>query len=132
MTKVLTAGVFDLIHRGHVELFRRAKEYGDHLTVLVHADEYIRKPGVVQSTEDRVFMCRAVRYVDDAIPYGNLDEDVAEMDFDVFVCGEDQLRFPHVQNVRKWCEDHFKCFVTLPRTPGVSSSDIRDRIAGKD
>lgn len=132
MTKVLTAGVFDLIHRGHVELFRRAKEQGDYLTVLVHADEFIRKPGVIQSTEERVFMCKAIRYVDDALPYGNLDEDVPKMDFDVYVCGEDQLAFPHVQSIRRWCEEHSKLFVVLPRTPELSSASLRHQIAEMD
>lgn len=128
MTKVLTAGVFDLIHRGHVELFRRARELGDHLTVLVHADEYIRKPGIIQSTDERIFMCKAVRYVDEAIPYGNLDEDVPKMDFDVFVCGEDQLAFPHIQSVRRWCEENARSFVSLPRTPDVSSAMLREKL----
>ena len=43
MKKVLTVGVFDLLHIGHVELFRRAKALGDYLIVAVQNDDYILK-----------------------------------------------------------------------------------------
>lgn len=131
MKRVITIGVFDLIHRGHVELFRRAKQYGDYLTVWVHEDNYIEKKGVVQSTEERIYMCKAIRYVDDAIPYGNLDEDIVKHDFEVLVCGEDQQKFPHFIYVRQWCKEHGKEFVVLPRTEGISSSIIRSSVVQK-
>ena len=128
MKKILVAGVFDIIHRGHVELFRRARQYGDYLTVWVHADEFIKKKGCVQSTAERVYMCSAIRYVDEAVPYGNLDEDIVNADFDVLVCGEDQLDFPHFIFARQWCASHGKEFIVLKRTEGVSSTEMKEKI----
>lgn len=129
MKKVLVVGVFDLIHRGHVELFRRARQYGDHLTVWVHADEYIKKAGCILPTKERLYMCNAIRYVDRAVPYGNLDEDIVHANFDVLVAGEDQIGYPHFVFARKWCEEHGKEFVILERTVGISSSQIKRKIA---
>lgn len=62
------AGVFDLFHRGHVELFRKAKALGDRLVVAVNSDEltakYKRRP--VFSEIDRLEIVRSCRFVDEA------------------------------------------------------------------
>lgn len=67
MNKILTFGVFDLLHRGHVELFRRARALGDYLIVAVQDDEYIKlfKPDSVtaNSLSERMYMIKAIRYV---------------------------------------------------------------------
>lgn len=73
MKKVLTVGVFDLLHIGHVELFRRARKYGDYLIVAVQDSDVILqyKPEakMVYSTEERCYMVRAIRYVDEVAVY---------------------------------------------------------------
>ncbi|NMB18876.1 MAG: adenylyltransferase/cytidyltransferase family protein, partial [Erysipelothrix sp.] len=40
MKKVITYGTFDLLHHGHINILRRAKELGDHLTVAISSDEF--------------------------------------------------------------------------------------------
>lgn len=132
--KVLTVGVYDLIHKGHVELYRRAKGLGDYLIVAVQdGDEILRyKPQtkVLNSTEDRVYLVKSIRYVDETIVYKSVDEIVKEVDFDVFVTGPDQVH-SGFQNAIKWCEEHGKEHIVLARTEGVSSSELKARIANK-
>ncbi len=61
MKKVLTVGVYDMLHIGHILLFKRAKELGDYLMVAVQADEvifkYIPEAKMVYTTAERMF-CR--------------------------------------------------------------------------
>lgn len=131
MKKVLTVGVFDLLHIGHVELFRRARKYGDYLIVAVQDSDVILqyKPEakMVYSTEERCYMVRAIRYVDEVAVYRGVDEIVKELDFDVFVKGPDQ-NHAGFQAAAQWCEAHGKEVVTLPRTDGVSSSWLKETI----
>lgn len=131
MKKVLTVGVFDLLHIGHVELFRRARKYGDYLIVAVQDSDVILqyKPEakMVYSTEERCYMVRAIRYVDEVAVYRGVDEIVKELDFDVFVKGPDQ-NHAGFKAAAQWCEAHGKEVVTLPRTDGVSSSWLKETI----
>ena len=66
MKKVLTVGVYDLLHIGHVELFRKAKALGDYLIVAVQDSDVVLKfkpeAKMVYSTEERCYMVRAIRY----------------------------------------------------------------------
>ncbi len=45
MKKVITYGTFDLLHKGHVRLLKRAKALGDHLTVCLSSDEFNAEKG---------------------------------------------------------------------------------------
>ena len=132
--KVLTVGVYDLLHKGHVELYRRAKGLGDYLIVAAQDGDYILKykptAKVINSTEDRKYMIKAIRYVDEVITYTDVDKIVQEVDFDMFVTGPDQC---HVgfQRAIEWCESHGKEHIVLGRTDGVSSSELKEKISVK-
>jgi len=132
--RVLTVGVYDLIHKGHVELYRRAKGLGDYLIVAVQdGDEILKyKPQakVMNSTEDRMYMVKSIRYVDEVIVYKGVDDIVKEVDFDVFVTGPDQIH-SGFQFAIQWCESHGREHVVLGRTAGVSSSELKAKIAAK-
>ena len=132
--KVLTVGVYDLIHKGHVELFRRAKGLGDYLIVAAQDSNCILKykpdAKVLNSTEDRKYMIKSIRYVDEVITYTDVDKIVQEVDFDVFVTGPDQCH-AGFQRAISWCEEHGKEHIVLGRTDGVSSSELKARIAMK-
>ena len=132
--KVLTVGVYDLLHKGHVELYRRAKGLGDYLIVAAQDSDFILKykptARVLNSTEDRKYMIKAIRYVDEVITYTDVDKIVQEVDFDVFVTGPDQCH-EGFQRAIQWCEEHGKEHIVLGRTDGVSSSELKAKIAEK-
>lgn len=132
--KVLTVGVYDLLHKGHVELYRRAKALGDYLIVAVQdGDEILKyKPQakVMNTTEDRTYLVKSIRYVDEVIVYKSADEIVKKVDFDIFVTGPDQIHAGFQAAIR-WCEEHGREHVVLSRTEGVSSSELKAKIAKK-
>jgi glycerol-3-phosphate cytidylyltransferase len=131
MKRVFTAGVFDLFHYGHVRLLSRAKALGDYLLVAVQKTESIRKykisPVIAYGTEQRLEMVSSIRYVDEVIPYDDLDELLGNIEFDVFVRGEDQ-NSSGVMKIVNYCEAHNKKVVVLERTPDVSSSLLKEKI----
>lgn len=132
--KVLTVGVYDLLHKGHIELYRRAKGLGDYLIVAVQDSDFILKykpaSKVLNSTEDRKYMIKSIRYVDEVITYTDVDKIVKEVNFDVFVTGSDQCH-AGFQRAIQWCEEHGKEHIILGRTDGVSSSELKAKIAEK-
>lgn len=131
MKKVLTVGVYDLLHIGHVNLFKRARAVGDRLVVAVQESEVVLKykpeEKLVYSTEERMYMVKAIRYVDEVITYMAVDDIVKTADFDVFVTGPDQ-NHAGFQKAIQWCKEHGKEHVVLPRTEGISSSWLKEQI----
>ena len=129
--KVFTVGVYDLLHVGHVNLFRRARSLGDTLLVAVQSSDYVErfKPQakVLFGTEERMYMVRSIRYVDEVCEYQEVSEIITKVDFDVFVVGPDQTH-AGFQKAIQWCEDHGKKVVVLPRTEGVSTSWLKEQI----
>lgn len=129
MIKVLTFGVFDYFHYGHLKLFEQAREYGDYLIVAIQKDEDIkkRKPNHVlrYSYNQRVEIISQLRLVDFIIPYSDVKNDISTIDFDVLALGEDQ-NHDGFKYVIKWCADHNKRVVRLKRTNGISSTMFKE------
>ena len=127
--KVVTFGVYDMLHIGHILLFKRAKELGNHLVVAVQEDEVIQKykPGtpMVYTTEERMYMVSTIKYVDEVITYRNVDEDIQKLDFDIFAKGPDQSH-AGFQLAVEWCKANGKDVVVIPRTEGISSTMLRE------
>ncbi|MFB9769732.1 glycerol-3-phosphate cytidylyltransferase [Lactiplantibacillus modestisalitolerans] len=123
MKKVITYGTFDLLHKGHIRLLKRAKALGDHLTVCVSTDEFNALKGKKAYTPyaDRKYILEAVKYVDEVIPEKNWDQkisDVVDNDIDIFVMGDDwKGKFDFLKD---YCE-----VIYLPRTEGISSTKIK-------
>lgn len=128
---VLTVGVYDLLHIGHVELFRKARALGGRLVVAVQDSEVVEafKPGanLVYSTEERCYMVAAIRYVDQVVVYRNVKDIVRDIAPDIFAKGPDQNHEGFRQAV-EWCEQNGKRVVTLPRTEGISSTELKELI----
>ena len=129
MKKVLTVGVFDMLHIGHILLFKRAKALGDYLIVAVQDGDCILKykPGtkMVYTTEERKFMVGALKYVDEVITYRDVDTDIQGVDFDIFAKGPDQCH-AGFQRAVAWCRAHDKEVVVIPRTENISSTMLKE------
>ena len=124
MKKVITYGTFDLLHAGHINLLRRAKELGDYLIVVVSTDEFNwneKRKKCYFSYEERKKLVEAVRYVDLVIPDNNWEQkvsDVQEYHVDTFVMGDDWVgKFDFL---KEYCD-----VVYLPRTEGISTTKIK-------
>ena len=133
MKKVLTVGVYDLIHIGHVNLFKNAKSLsgGGKLIVAVQDSDVVLKykpqTTLVYSTEERMYMVKSIRYVDEVVVYQGVDDIVQSIDFDVFVTGPDQ-NHDGFQKAINWCLQNGKEHIVIPRTEGISSTWLKEQI----
>ncbi|MCM1139769.1 MAG: adenylyltransferase/cytidyltransferase family protein [Muribaculum sp.] len=134
MKTVLTVGVFDLLHYGHIELFRKAKLHGDLLIVAVQESEYVTKfkpnANLVYNTDERLYMVSAIKYVDNVTTYTSIDKIIDKIEFDVFAVGEDQ-NHDKFKAAIDWCKNNGKEVVCLPRTEGISTSMIKNILKSK-
>ena len=126
---VLTFGVYDMLHIGHILLFQRARQLGERLVVAVQDGDCILKykpeARMVYTTEERMFMVDAVRYVDEVVSYRDVDKDIEHIDFDILAKGPDQ-NHAGFQRAVEWCRKHGKEVVVIPRTEGISSTLLRE------
>lgn len=132
MKRILTYGTFDLLHYGHIEILRRAKELGDYLVVALSTDEFNESKGktAYHSYETRKKMLEAIRYVDLVIPENNWEQkldDVKEYHIDTVVMGSDWANSDKFDYLKKYCD-----LVFLERTPGVSTTMIKNDLTLKD
>jgi len=133
MKTILTVGVYDMLHIGHILLFKHAKELFPEeeckLIVAVQDGDYIHKykpeTNMIYTTEERMFMVSAVRWVDDVVVYKDVDKDIHNIDFDVFAKGPDQIH-AGFQRAVEWCEANGKQVAIIPRTEGISSTLLRE------
>ncbi|WP_225049588.1 glycerol-3-phosphate cytidylyltransferase [Priestia megaterium] len=126
MKKIITYGTFDLLHYGHINLLKKAKDLGQYLIVAVSTDEFNKLKGKSSyfSFEERKFLLESIKYVDEVIPEKNWEQkeiDVLKYNIDTFVIGDDwKGEFDFLKNS---CE-----VVYLPRTIGISTSKIKTDI----
>lgn len=126
MTKVITYGTYDLLHEGHINLLRRARELGDYLIVGVTSDSFDRGRGklnVRNNVLERVEAVKATGYADEVIIedyFGQKIDDIQRYDVDIFAIGSDwEGKFDYLN---EYCK-----VVYLPRTEGISSTMLREQ-----
>lgn len=125
MRKVITYGTFDLFHKGHYNILKRAKELGDYLIVGVTGESYDIERGklsVRDSLVERIENVRKTGFADEIIVeeyLGQKIQDIIKYNIDVLVVGSDwKGKFDHL---RKYCE-----VVYLERTKDISSTLLRE------
>ena len=124
MVKVITYGTYDLLHYGHIRLLERAKALGDYLIVGVTSDDYDKTRGKInnqQSLIERIAAVKATGIADEIIVEeyeGQKIDDIRRHEVDIFTVGSDwEGKFDYLN---EYCK-----VIYLPRTEGVSSSEIR-------
>lgn len=133
MITILTFGVYDMLHIGHILLFKHiCEQFPDQeckLIVAVQESDSVLKykpcTKMVYSTQERMFMVSAVRWVDEVVSYNDVDIDIQHIDFDVLAKGPDQ-NHEGFQRAIEWCKSNGKRVVTIPRTEGISSTMLKE------
>ena len=122
--RIITFGTFDLFHIGHLNILRRAKELGQHLTVGVSSDalNFLKKKRYpVYPETHRMEIVRSIRFVDDVFLEESLERKrdyIRDHQADMLVMGDDwQKQFDFCSDL---CE-----VVYLERTPIISSTEIK-------
>ncbi|PFB59982.1 glycerol-3-phosphate cytidylyltransferase [Bacillus anthracis] len=127
MKRVLTYGTFDLLHYGHINLVRRAKDLGDYLIVGLSTDEFNALKGKESyfKFEERKMLLESIRYVDLVISENTWEqkiEDIIKYEIDVFVMGNDwEGKFDFL---KEYCE-----VIYLPRTEDISTTQIKSELS---
>jgi len=132
MKRVITYGTFDLLHYGHINFLRRAKQLGDYLIVALSTDEFTlveKNKKCFFSFKERKIILESIRFVDLVIyekSWEQKKDDVNEYRIDIFVIGDDwKGRFDFLED--QGCE-----VVYLPRTPEISTSQIKVELSHKN
>lgn len=129
MKRVITYGTFDVLHYGHINLLKRARQLGDYLIVALSSDEFnsLKNKEFYYTYAQRKTILEACRYVDLVIPENNWEQkisDIKKYEIDTFVMGDDwKGKFDFLKD---YCE-----VVYLPRTPNVSSTQTKAYLRNK-
>lgn len=130
MKTIITYGTFDILHRGHINLLRRARELGDKLVVGLSSDEFNagKHKSSLLNYENRKIVLESIRYVDHVFPEDTWEQkiqDIKTYGANIFVMGDDwKGKFDHL---REYCE-----VVYLGRTPSISTTEIKTSLADKN
>lgn len=123
MKTVITYWTFDILHKWHINILKRAKELWDYLIVWISSDNFnnIKNKKSFYSFEERKFILESIKYVDKVIPEENWEqkiEDIKKYDVDIFVMWDDwEGKF---NSLKEYCEVTY-----LPRTPNISTTELK-------
>lgn len=123
MRTIITYGTFDILHRGHINLLKRARALGDRLVVGLSSDEFNagKHKSSLLNYENRKYVLESIRYVDLVFPESTWDQkvgDILKYEADIFVMGDDwEGKF---DTLKEHCE-----VIYLPRTQNISTTQIK-------
>jgi len=124
---VITYGTFDILHRGHINLLKRARALGDRLIVGLSSDEFNagKHKSSLLNYENRKAVLESIRYVDFVFAEETWEQkvtDIHKYDAQIFVMGNDwEGKF---DMLKAQCE-----VVYLERTPSISTTEIKESLA---
>ncbi len=132
---IYVIGVFDLFHRGHVELLKNSSSLGENLIVAINGDDlvtrYKRKP--IYSETDRLEIVKACRYVDHAFVVHEYDNKpyIEQYKIDAIIHGDDWEKSSYLKQIavtEEYLKNNNVDLILLPYTHGVSSRDLIKKI----
>ena len=132
----ITCSTFDLLHAGHILMLEECKTHCDYLICALQVDPTIDRPGKntpVQSLVERYTQLKAVKYVDEIIPYTTekeLEEIFKSYPINVRIIGSDYKDKDFT--AKKICEDRGIWVVFNQRDHDYSTSELRRRIVDKE
>jgi len=127
MKTVITYGTFDILHRGHINLLKRARALGDRLIVCLSSDEFNsgKHKSSLLNYENRKSVLESIRYVDMVLPEISWDQkiqDIKKYNADIFVMGDDwKGKFDFLE---EYCN-----VVYLPRTEDISTTQNKTELS---
>lgn len=128
---VYISGVWDLFHIGHLNVLKRAKALGKLLVVGIVTDEfaaeYKGEPPIIPFRH-RCAIVEAIRYVDAVERVTDFDLPPSEYDITIRAHGPDYGKYPRQKIVLETLSAMGIKAVLIPRTPGVSTTNIKERI----
>jgi glycerol-3-phosphate cytidylyltransferase len=140
VTKVYTGGTFDLLHYGHINILQKCKEIAGtkgKVIVALNTDEFIEKykgSSPVCNYVEREKVLLACRYVDQVVPNSDGEDSKPTIELvcpDYIVIGSDWARkdyYKQMSFTQDWLDENNISLVYVPRTLGVSTTDIKDRL----
>ena len=128
MKTVWTNGTFDVLHMGHIELFRKARKLagpGGRVIVGTDSDQRVRElkgpTRPINNIYDRVDFLNAIKYIDGVVVFSSADEleaRIKQFSPDILLVGNDYVDKPVVGS------QYAKKVVFIPRYGGLSSTKI--------
>jgi glycerol-3-phosphate cytidylyltransferase len=132
MVRIFTTGVFDILHRGHLNILTQAAALGE-LVVGIMTDQGVQdtkgsRP--ILTLEERDAQVRSLPFVSEVIHYTDVDqrENYRTVKPDIVVQGDDWLFSADRSSALEFLRAHAIRLVLLPRTEGISSTEIRRRV----
>ena len=137
MIKVMTSGVFDTLHLGHINILTRAKQQGDYLIVGIQDDESAKKSKGKYPTlnfEEREKQVKALPFVDEIVKYSDVDQRElwSKIKPNIVVQGDDYVHSGDRTNALLYLKEQNIRLMLFPRTEGISSTEIKQRIIYDD
>ena len=130
--RVITFGVFDYFHFGHLKLFMKIKEMCGidcYLIVCVQDSDYVLKfkpdAKILYTTQERVAMIKELRIIDEVIVFTGVETAIRKIGFDIWARGPEHNH----QGAFDFCRENNKEIVTIPRTAGISSTIIKSLVS---
>jgi len=123
MKKIITYWTFDILHKWHINILKRAKELWDYLIVWISSDNFnnLKNKKSFYSYEERKYLLESIKYVDEVVPENNWTqkkEDIKKYWIDTFVMWDDwEWKF---DKLKELCE-----VIYLPRTPDISTTELK-------
>jgi len=116
----MTTGTFDIIHYGHINLLKKAKEMGDFL--LVGLNETKNGQETLMSFEERKKILEAIYYVDQVVKIRDDTDKFHYLNYvDIFAIGSDYIGYKDIDIIKAYADVRF-----IDRTPNISSSQLKE------